>query len=96
MHLTPTPQDLKEMIDKANCAPIMVRLAWHDAGTFDVSKADKPFPARGGANGSIRFDPELAHGQSVSQSVSQSRAIHTHDRMAHGSVSSVNCGARVG
>lgn len=38
-------QELKEVIDKGNCAPIMVRLAWHDAGTFDVAKKDKPFPA---------------------------------------------------
>ena len=54
--------DLLDAVDKGNCAPIMVRLAWHDAGTFDVSKKDMPFPAKGGANGSIRFDPELAHG----------------------------------
>jgi len=40
-------QDLLEAVDKGNCAPIMVRLAWHDAGTFDVSKKDKPFPAVG-------------------------------------------------
>lgn len=32
------------MIDKGNCAPIMVRLAWHDAGTFDVANKDQPFP----------------------------------------------------
>jgi len=54
--------DLLETVDKANCAPIVVRLAWHDAGTFNKANADKPFPDRGGANGSIRFDPELAHG----------------------------------
>jgi hypothetical protein len=37
-------QELLEAIDKGNCAPICVRLAWHDAGTFDKAKADKPFP----------------------------------------------------
>ena len=32
-----------------------VRLAWHDAGTYNA--ADKT----GGANGTIRFDPECGH-----------------------------------
>jgi catalase (peroxidase I) len=36
--------------------PIMVRLAWHDAGTFNA--ADNT----GGANASIRFQPEVGHG----------------------------------
>lgn len=36
--------------------PVMVRLAWHDSGTYSV--ADKT----GGANGSIRFMPESGHG----------------------------------
>lgn len=39
----------------------MVRLAWHDAGTFDVSVKDG-WPKHGGANGSIRFEPEIGHG----------------------------------
>ena len=38
-------EELKEVVDKGNCAPIMVRLAWHDSGTFDASKASMPFPA---------------------------------------------------
>jgi L-ascorbate peroxidase len=37
-----------------------VRLAWHDSGTFDASLPS--WPACGGANGSIRFAAELAHG----------------------------------
>lgn len=36
--------------------PIMVRLAWHDSGTYN--KADNT----GGANASIRFAPEKTHG----------------------------------
>ncbi|CAE5987953.1 unnamed protein product [Arabidopsis arenosa] len=36
-----------------NCAPIMLRLAWHDAGTYDAKKKT------GGPNGSIRFKEEL-------------------------------------
>jgi catalase (peroxidase I) len=38
-------QDLLELADKTNSAPILVRLAWHDAGTFDKAKASAPFPA---------------------------------------------------
>ena len=36
--------------------PVMVRLAWHDAGTYCVKTKT------GGANGSIRFDREMSHG----------------------------------
>ncbi|TFJ80668.1 hypothetical protein NSK_008094 [Nannochloropsis salina CCMP1776] len=38
------------------CMPIMVRLAWHDAGTFCAKDNT------GGANASIRFEPEISHG----------------------------------
>lgn len=38
------------------CMPIMVRLAWHDAGTFSAKDNT------GGANASIRFDAEISHG----------------------------------
>ena len=61
-----SPEDLRScrahlaaFIDEHNCHPIMVRLAWHDAGTFDASS--KRWPDCGGANGSIRFDPEMEH-----------------------------------
>lgn len=52
--------DLRVFIDEKNCHPILVRLAWHDAGTFDQSVPT--WPNCGGANGSIRFDPEMNHG----------------------------------
>ncbi|CAI0557493.1 unnamed protein product, partial [Linum tenue] len=49
-------RDLRALIAYKNCAPIMLRLAWHDAGTYDKSTKS------GGPNGSIRNDEELAHG----------------------------------
>eukprot|EP01083_Nonionella_stella_P092153 257875_1 len=55
-------EELREFIDKINCNPIIVRLAWHDAGTYDDTIGTGNFPRCGGANGSIRFKKELAHG----------------------------------
>lgn len=54
-------REMREFIDEENCGPILVRLAWHDSGTYDRSLAAR-WPECGGANGSIRFDAELAHG----------------------------------
>lgn len=47
---------LTELYKNTPCMPIMVRLAWHDAGTY-CAKTNT-----GGANGSIRFEPEAKHG----------------------------------
>eukprot|EP01083_Nonionella_stella_P233907 823678_1 len=55
-------QELYEFIDKVNCNPILVRLAWHDAGTYDRTIGVNRFPLCGGANASIRFEKELSHG----------------------------------
>ncbi|XP_030522061.1 L-ascorbate peroxidase 2, cytosolic-like [Rhodamnia argentea] len=45
---------LRGLITKKHCAPIVLRLAWHSAGTFDVkSKSGGPF-------GTIRHPAELA------------------------------------
>jgi len=52
--------ELRELINRLNCNPILVRLAWHDSGTYD--QRIKDFPACGGANGAIRFDPEMNMG----------------------------------
>ncbi|KAL6277735.1 hypothetical protein ACE6H2_021336 [Prunus campanulata] len=47
---------LRGHIAEKHCAPIILRLAWHSAGTFDVqSKTGGPF-------GTIRHPEELAHG----------------------------------
>lgn len=53
-------KELKDMINRLNCNPILVRLAWHDSGTYD--QRIKDFPQCGGANGAIRFDPEMNMG----------------------------------
>jgi L-ascorbate peroxidase len=54
--------DLKFLLDKTNCAPIIVRLAWHDSGTYDKNIPISEWPKCGGANASIRFEPEINHG----------------------------------
>ena len=51
--------ELVPFINEASCHPILLRLAWHDAGTFDQSVG--VWPKCGGANGSIRFDIEMGH-----------------------------------
>jgi L-ascorbate peroxidase len=53
-------QELLAFVDKENCAPILVRLAWHDSGTYDQRISD--FPQRGGANGAIIHEPEMSMG----------------------------------
>lgn len=53
--------DLAELIKATACAPIIIRLAWHDAGTYEDSIGADNWPKCGGANGSIRFDPEITH-----------------------------------
>nr|AAD43334.1 ascorbate peroxidase [Zantedeschia aethiopica] len=49
-------RDLRALIASKNCAPVMLRLAWHDAGTYDVKTKT------GGPNGSIRNEEEHKHG----------------------------------
>ncbi|PON89994.1 Ascorbate peroxidase [Trema orientale] len=47
---------LRALIATRSCAPIMLRLAWHDAGTYDANTKT------GGPNGSIRNEEEYNHG----------------------------------
>ena len=51
---------LKDVIKSKSCNPILVRLGWHDSGTYDASVQE--WPKAGGATGSIRFSPEKDHG----------------------------------
>ncbi|KAK4481305.1 hypothetical protein RD792_012190 [Penstemon davidsonii] len=53
-------EDIKELLKTKFSHPIMVRLGWHDAGTYN--KNIEEWPQRGGANGSLRFEIELKHG----------------------------------
>ncbi|WOL16787.1 hypothetical protein Cni_G25575 [Canna indica] len=48
-------RDLRALISSKGCAPIMLRLAWHDAGTYDAKTKT------GGPNGSIRLKEEYSH-----------------------------------
>jgi L-ascorbate peroxidase len=52
---------IDDIIYEKACGPILVRLAWHDSGTFDVNIKEE-WPAAGGAIASIRLDPEITHG----------------------------------
>nr|GEW10654.1 hypothetical protein [Tanacetum cinerariifolium] len=52
-------EDIKELLKTTFCHPILVRLGWHDAGTYN--KNIEEWPQRGGANGSLRFDVEQKH-----------------------------------
>nr|AII99884.1 peroxidase [Cicer arietinum] len=53
-------EDIKELLRTKYCHPLMIRLGWHDAGTYN--KNIEEWPQRGGANGSLRFEAELKHG----------------------------------
>ena len=54
---------VQAMCAEKHCAPILIRLAWHDSGTYmHEGGSPKPWPECGGANGSIRFVPEIGHG----------------------------------
>jgi len=52
---------IDSIVEEKNCGPVLVRLAWHDSGTFDKNVKGE-WPAAGGAIGSIRFSPEINHG----------------------------------
>ncbi|KAL1309879.1 hypothetical protein HN51_052612 [Arachis hypogaea] len=52
-------EDIKELLRTKFCHPILIRLGWHDAGTYN--KNIEEWPQRGGANGSLKFEVELKH-----------------------------------
>ncbi|KAK8646928.1 hypothetical protein V6N13_120695 [Hibiscus sabdariffa] len=52
-------EDIREVLKSKYCHPILVRLGWHDAGTYN--KNVKEWPQRSGANGSLRFEVEMKY-----------------------------------
>jgi len=52
---------IDKLLKEKACGPVLVRLAWHDSGTFDKDVKGQ-WPAQGGAVASIRFEPEILHG----------------------------------
>lgn len=54
-------KDLEKLMNVSKCYPIMLRLAWSDAATYNKYIRSDMWPKAGGAVGSIRFDEELEH-----------------------------------
>ncbi|TVU51180.1 hypothetical protein EJB05_02589 [Eragrostis curvula] len=52
-------EEVKQLLKAKSCHPILVRLGWHDSGTYDKNITE--WPKCGGANGSLRFEIELKH-----------------------------------
>jgi L-ascorbate peroxidase len=52
----------EELVKEKSCGPILIRLAWHDSGTYDNANAHKPWPEAGGATASILTDHEMNAG----------------------------------
>lgn len=73
-----------ELIREKHCHPLLVRLAWHDAGTYDQQHAHLPWPAAGGAIGSVRFSKELNAAPNGGLSKVRARGAARRGAGAHG------------
>lgn len=59
--------DAEDGYDDGSYGPVLVRLAWHCAGTYDAKTG------KGGSNGAaMRFDPEASHGANAGLAVARS------------------------
>jgi len=56
LHFAKIKDEITHLIKEKNCAPILVRLSWHDAGTYCVNSKN------GGPHATMRFSPEKEHG----------------------------------
>lgn len=81
--LTACWKELSAMMRTTNCQPIMLRLAWSDAVTYD--SAVRNWPVCGGVNGSIRFDLELNH--SANAGLSKAIALLNPIKRRYGAIS---------
>jgi L-ascorbate peroxidase len=54
--------EIDDLILNRSFAPLFIRFAWHDSGTFDQNRFHLPWPAAGGAIGSIVYEKELTAG----------------------------------
>ena len=46
-------EDVARLLDDVKCHPILVRLAWHDAGTYDATVTDAAWPMREARTGAF-------------------------------------------
>ena len=54
---------MRDLVEEKQCMPILLRLAWHDAGTYNQDAAHAgAWPAGNGAVGTIRLDKEKTAG----------------------------------
>lgn len=67
---------LGKLVQEKGCAPILVRLAWHDAGTYDKNSNT------GGPNGSIKFNPEMSHGDNNGLTIAMNLIKPVHEQFA--------------
>lgn len=69
-------REMAALIHSKDCHPILLRLAWSDAGSYDQSI--KVWPQCGGTNGSVRFDREIAHTSNagLSKALQYLRPLH--------------------
>lgn len=60
-------EEIRNLVREKNCGPILIRLSWHDAGTFDASNQT------GGAHACMRFqgNGESTHGANNGLTIAQ-------------------------